>query len=89
MSFAEAAWASVPALSWQQVVVGDPLARVVRSGESVDAGDVGVNIDDMYQWEWQPVDINRDGQANGTDRRLIESSMRPGAGVLDMVGVQR
>jgi hypothetical protein len=35
------------------------------------------------------VDINRDGQANGTDRRLIESSMRPGAGVLDMVGVQR
>lgn len=89
MSFAEAAWASVPALSWQQVVVGDPLARVVRSGESVDAGDAGVNIDDMYQWEWQPVDINRDGQANGTDRRLIESSMRPGAGVLDMVGVQR
>ncbi|HZW06545.1 MAG TPA: hypothetical protein VFF65_05430, partial [Phycisphaerales bacterium] len=29
LSWVEAAWSSMPALSWQQIVVGDPLARVV------------------------------------------------------------
>lgn len=89
MCFAEAAWASIPVLSWQHVVVGDPLARVQRSGESIDFTDPRVNIDDFYAWERAPVDINRDGQANATDRRFIESSTRPGAGVLDMVNTQR
>ncbi len=30
MSFVEAAYASLPVLSWQQIVVGDPLARLIR-----------------------------------------------------------
>ncbi|MCU0688771.1 MAG: hypothetical protein MUE97_03390 [Phycisphaerales bacterium] len=89
MSFAEAAWSSIPVLSWQHVVLGDPLARVTRSIESADEDDPRVNINDLYEWERQPVDINRAGGANNTDRRLLESTIRPGQGVLDMIGRQR
>lgn len=88
-SFAEAAWASIPVLSWQQIVVGDPLARVRRSSENADQSNSGVNVDDMYEWERSPQDINRNNLANDADRRLLETSIRPATGVLDMVNQQR
>jgi len=87
-SWAEAAWASIPVLSWQQVVIGDPLARVRRTSDDRDNNGRN-NIDDLYTWERQPVDITRDGLANNTDRRLLELMARPGAGVMDMVARQR
>lgn len=92
LSWAEAAWSSIPALSWQQVVVGDPLARVVLSCQDID-GDGVWTIDDLYAWEGSgPVahvrDVNRSGAADDTDRRLIDPSPRPMDHV-DMAGGQR
>jgi hypothetical protein len=87
-TWAEAAWASIPVLSWQHVVIGDPLARVRRTSDDRDANGRN-NVDDLYTWERTPVDITRDGLANNSDRRLLELMARPGAGVLDMVGRQR
>ena len=49
LTWAEAAWSSIPALSWQHVVLGDPLARLERvvdwtaylnaDGESIESWD--------------------------------------------------
>jgi hypothetical protein len=87
-TWAEAAWASIPVLSWQHVVLGDPLARVVRSRDDLD-GDGRVNIEDLYRYEGAPFDLNRSGSASTADAKLLERSVRPGAGVVDMVGNQR
>lgn len=92
LSWAEAAWSAIPALSWQQVVVGDPLARVVLSCQDID-GDGVWTIDDLYAWEAagttaRPRDVNRSGAADDTDRRLVDPSPRPMDHV-DMAGSQR
>ncbi|GAB4385197.1 MAG: hypothetical protein Kow0022_10190 [Phycisphaerales bacterium] len=75
MTWAEAAYTAIPALSWHYIVVGDPLARASRSSEDID-GSGRVDIDDLYAWDQNPVDINRDGSANLLDRNLIEASVR-------------
>jgi hypothetical protein len=75
LTWAEAAYTSVPLLSWQSIVLGDPLARVVRSSEDIDA-DGQVTIDDVYAWQANPTDINRDGQANAADRDIILGVIR-------------
>lgn len=92
LSWAEAAWSAIPALSWQQVVVGDPLARVVLSCQDID-GDGVWTIDDLYAWEAagvtaRPRDVNRSGAADDADRRLVDPSPRPMDHV-DMAGSQR
>jgi hypothetical protein len=75
LSWAEAAWKSIPVLSWMHVVVGDPLARAQRTSEDINA-DGTVDIDDLYAWEQAPQDINRDGNADQTDRDLVERAIR-------------
>jgi hypothetical protein len=87
LSWAEAAYSALPALSWQQIVVGDPLARVKRSSEDVNS-DGDVDINDLYTWERTPSDINRSGVADQTDKRFIENALRSGE-FQDLRGRQR
>lgn len=75
MTWAEAAWSAIPCLSWQTIVVGDPLATIQRTCEDVN-NDGRVDIEDVRYWEQHPTDINRDGVANATDKALIETTAR-------------
>jgi hypothetical protein len=75
MSFAEAAWSSIPTLSWMQVAVGDPLSRMQRSSEDIN-GDGAVTIDDLYAWEASPTDVNRNGTTDAADRLLVQRAIR-------------
>ena len=75
MSFAEAAWSSIPVLSWMQIAVGDPLARVQRSSEDID-GDGVVGVGDLHAWEIAPVDVNRNGTTDNNDRLLVARAVR-------------
>lgn len=87
LTWAEAAWSSIPAISWQQVVIGDPLARVARTSEDRNANNA-VTVDDLYTWEAAPADINRSNVADSTDRRLVETAVR-GFDAVDMAMRQR
>lgn len=75
MTWVEAAYTAIPCLSWQQMVVGDPLARPIRSVEDID-GDGDVDVDDLYAWNATPVDLNRSGAADAVDLAILESSVR-------------
>ncbi|TVQ60495.1 MAG: hypothetical protein EA378_11530 [Phycisphaerales bacterium] len=78
LSWAEAAWTSIPVLSWQHVVLGDPLARVVRTSEDLN-GDGRVDIDDLYEWyRLGGVDINNDGVIDEADKQLLIEAIRFG-----------
>jgi hypothetical protein len=77
LTWAEAAYSSLPLLSWQQIVIGDPLAIVQRSSEDID-GNGRVDIEDLYKWEQGPTDINKDGTANDADRQLLTATIRRG-----------
>ncbi|HYE60947.1 MAG TPA: hypothetical protein VD997_03030 [Phycisphaerales bacterium] len=75
LHWAEAAWTSVPCLSWMHVAIGDPLARAWRSSEDVDAsGRVGVG--DAYAWQVTPSDVDRSGAADSADRVLLHATLR-------------
>jgi hypothetical protein len=89
LSWGEAAYSSLQFLSWQQIVLGDPLARVVRSREDMNS-DGRVNIDDLYLWTRGAIrtDINRDGVANTTDQLILEGAARSTRDT-DMRGTQR
>lgn len=75
LSWGEAAYSSIPAISWMQLVIGDPLARATRTSEDLNASG-RVSIDDLYTFEKLPVDINRSGAADDADRTLLRQSMR-------------
>jgi len=63
MSYAEAAWSSIPPTVWQHVALGDPLARVAMY-DLIDFdfdGSGGVDVEDLYAWYDSPTDINQDG----------------------------
>ncbi|MCA9298372.1 MAG: hypothetical protein KDA28_04860 [Phycisphaerales bacterium] len=75
LTWAEAAYTSFTDLSWQHMVLGDPLARVVRSSEDLD-GDGAVDVDDLHMWEFNPTDIDRDGLANDVDRQILFRTIR-------------
>jgi hypothetical protein len=75
LTWAEAAYTSIPFLSWQQTVIGDPLARIIRSTEDIN-GDGVVDAEDLWAWEQSPADINNDGVANDADKRLLEGTVR-------------
>jgi hypothetical protein len=50
LTFAEAAYASFPVLSWQQVAIGDPLGRIRLLGDidgdgEIDAADTALFVD--------------------------------------------
>ena len=75
LSWGEAAYTAIPGLSWMQIVLGDPLARPLRSSENID-GNGRVNIDDLYAYEASPVDINRSGAADAADRAVMLRVLR-------------
>jgi hypothetical protein len=75
LTWGEAAWTSIPSLSWMQLVIGDPLARIVRSTEDVN-GDLRLDVDDLEAWDEAPTDVNRDGTANAADRQLLVRTLR-------------
>lgn len=75
LSFAEAAYSSIPVLSYQQIVVGDPLARLIRSTDDLNHDGLR-NIDDLYAWHAQQRDVNGDNAVSTTDRRALETMIR-------------
>ncbi len=75
LTWGEAAYTALPFLSWTQIVLGDPLARVTRTSEDLDA-DGRVTIDDLIAWTDAPVDVDGDGVADESDRALLESVVR-------------
>jgi hypothetical protein len=75
LSWGEAALSSIPALSWMQMIVGDPLARPQRSSEDLDTN-LRVDESDLYAWELAPADVNRSGTADATDRAFVIQSVR-------------
>ncbi|MBI1189274.1 MAG: hypothetical protein GC200_01145 [Tepidisphaera sp.] len=75
LSWGEAAMSAIPALSWQQMALGDPLARAFRSSEDVNH-DQRVTVDDLYTWEASPSDVNGDGSVNTADRQFIVDAVR-------------
>jgi hypothetical protein len=75
LSWAEAAWSSIPCLSWMHVVIGDPLARAWRTSEDVD-GSGRVGVGDLYAWQASPTDIDRSGVANVADRVILVGALR-------------
>lgn len=90
LSWAEAAYTSLPALSWQQIVIGDPLARVTRTSDDID-GDRRITIEDLYSWSTaSPAsqDLNRSGTVTDADRKFVEDAVRASRET-DMRGSQR
>ncbi len=85
LTWAEAAYASIPAISWAHIVLGDPLARARRTSDDIN-GDGRVDLDDLYAWNQAPVDINRDGVADARDGALVEAAIRAPAGREGLVG---
>ncbi len=75
LTWAEAAYTAIPAVSWMHVVVGDPLARATRTSDDIN-GDGVFDVEDLYAFEKTPVDINRDGVADNADRQLLISTFR-------------
>lgn len=79
LTWGEAAMSSLPVLSWQQIIVGDPLAKVARAQEDLNGDDV-VDGEDLYSWhELAPAsrpDLNRDGTADQDDYLLLEATVR-------------
>lgn len=78
LTFAEAAYASIPALSWMNVPVGDPLARmeVVDPDDPDRDGDGDVDIEDLYAHSVQPVDLNCDASIDAEDTRAMQNAVR-------------
>lgn len=87
LSWGEAAYTAVPFLSFQQIVIGDPLARVARSTEDRTA-DGRITIDDLYAYEAAPADLNRSGTITDADRQLVINAARASRDQ-DMRGAQR
>lgn len=77
LTWAEAAYTAIPALSWQQIVVGDPLAKVRRVKEDLNRDGVN-NVDDLYAWQATAsrIDLNRSGAIDDADWRLLMQSIR-------------
>jgi len=75
LTWVEAAWTAMPVCSWQQLVIGDPLARIARTRDDLDANG-SVDIDDLFRWYESPSDVNGDGSVNDTDARVLEVSIR-------------
>ena len=87
LTWAEAAWTSIPVLSHQHVVIGDPLARYTRSSEDINA-DGQITINDLYNWNAAPTNVNRIGGITDADRVLVQNAARASRDI-DMKGGQR
>lgn len=79
LTFAEAAYASVPALSWQNTPVGDPLARIsVDDGAAPTDrnGDGRLTVEDLYIDAAAPGDHTCDGAVTSDDSRALRGIVR-------------
>lgn len=79
LTFAEAAYASLPLLSWQNTPIGDPLARitVIGGGELTDRdGDGALTVEDLYADAAAPGDHTCDGAVTGADARALRDIVR-------------
>ncbi|MEM9083524.1 MAG: hypothetical protein AAGB34_08010, partial [Planctomycetota bacterium] len=78
LTFAEAAFASIPGVSWQSTPVGNPLARLdlVPFGNADVNGDGVANVEDIYHFTASPVDFDCSGSANIFDRAALEAFLR-------------
>lgn len=80
MTWAEAAYSSMPVISWMEIVVGDPLTRLRRPREDVNS-DGRYDAEDIYAWyapASRPPDLNRDGQRNRADFDILRGTVRFG-----------
>lgn len=75
LTWAEAAYTGIGSLSWMQIVIGDPLATAHFDVDDVN-GDGRFDVDDLYAWSANPVDLNRDGNADSTDSALLMQRLR-------------
>jgi len=85
LTFAEAAYSAIPALSWQSTPLGDPLARVAIGPEppaadldgdgDVDGADLGLLL---LAWEGSgAADLNGNGIVDGADLGLLLLAWTP------------
>ncbi len=80
MTWVEAAYSSLPAISWQQVVIGDPLATVtIIEQNDLDRDTNGaVEIDDLYDLGVMPVDMDCDTDIDRADTQELQFFLRAG-----------
>ncbi|MCA9311580.1 MAG: hypothetical protein KDA21_10270, partial [Phycisphaerales bacterium] len=80
LTFAEAAYMAIPALSWQTTPIGDPLARITvypTSDPDVNA-DLVVDVRDLYAHFQAPMDMNCDGMIDAADGSDLRDAIRQG-----------
>lgn len=80
LTWAEAAYTSMPVISWMEVVVGDPLGRLHRPQDDTN-GDGRYDAEDVYSWfapASRPRDFNRDGRVDRTDYETLRATVRFG-----------
>jgi hypothetical protein len=80
LTFAEAVWSAMPALCWQNIPVGDPLARItLTDGAPFDRNaDNAIDLEDLYVYHAQPLDHDCDGAINDDDRLALQDAIRTG-----------
>jgi hypothetical protein len=78
LTWAEAAYSSLPALSWQQVVIGDPLARVtVIDQNDLDRDTNGaIDLADLYHLGGSAVDMDCDSDIDRADTQELQFYLR-------------
>lgn len=78
LTFAEAVYTALPALSWQSIPVGDPLARITLvGGASQDRNGNGrIDTEDLYAAHASPQDTDCDGAATPADAALVRAALR-------------
>lgn len=69
LTYAEAAYTSIPALSWQSTPVGDPLARIIGVNPPVTDYncDFDTDIEDLYAFNLSPRDVTADTLLTAAD----------------------
>ncbi|MDX2114758.1 MAG: hypothetical protein SFZ24_03945 [Planctomycetota bacterium] len=88
LTFAEAAYAAIPVLSWQATPVGDPLAtlRIVTRGSADDlTGDGALTAEDLYANQATPREHDCQPDVTAADRAAFERIARS-AELIDMLG---
>lgn len=78
MTFAEAVWSAIPALSWQQVPIGDPLATLqIVPGGAERNGDGVLDVEDVYTYLGRtPIDLDCDGIVSSSDIETVRDGVR-------------
>lgn len=80
LTWVEAAYSSLPTLSWQQVVIGDPLATVTIVDENDPDRDTNgvVDLEDLYDLASDPADMDCDSDIDRADTQVLQFALRAG-----------